>query len=53
MSIDVLGAFDEVYTKPQRCGHETQSCLSNKDIKNNENEGNTLIDGYSSSFHFW
>jgi hypothetical protein len=45
MSADVMGAFDEVYMKPRRCGHETQSCLRNKDMKDSVNVGNTLIDG--------
>jgi hypothetical protein len=45
MSTDVMGAFEEVYKKPQRCGHEAQSCLRNKDMKDNVNAGNTLIDG--------
>jgi hypothetical protein len=45
MSENVMGAFDEVYTKPRRCGHETQMFLRNKDIKDNENASNTLIYG--------
>jgi hypothetical protein len=47
-----MGAFDEVYTKPRRCGHETIICLRNKYMKDSVNIGNTLIDGYSSSFIF-
>jgi hypothetical protein len=45
MSTDVMGAFEEVYKKPQRCGYETRSCLRNKDMKDSVNVGNTLIDG--------
>jgi hypothetical protein len=45
MSTSVMGAFDEVYTNPQRCGYGTQSCLRNKDKKDNVNAGNTLIYG--------
>jgi hypothetical protein len=52
MSIDVMGAFDEVYMKPQRCGYGTQSWSMNKDMKDNVIEGNTLIDGYSSLLNF-
>jgi hypothetical protein len=46
-----MGAFDDVYTNPQRSGHETRSCLRNKNMKDSVNSGNTLIDGYSSSCH--
>jgi hypothetical protein len=28
-----------------RCGHEAQICLRNKDMKDNVNASNTLIDG--------
>jgi hypothetical protein len=45
MSADVMGAFDEVYMKPQRCGYGTQSWLRNMDMKDNVNAGKTLIDG--------
>jgi hypothetical protein len=50
MSADVMGAFDEVYMNPQRCGYGTQSWLRNMDMKDNVNAGKTLIDGYSLSF---
>jgi hypothetical protein len=52
MSVYVLGAFYEVYMNPHRCGHETQNCLRNTDMKESENVNNTLIDGYYSLFHF-
>jgi hypothetical protein len=45
MSTNVMGAFDEVYMNPWRFGHETQSCLRNKDMKENVNACNTLIYG--------
>jgi hypothetical protein len=45
MLVDVLGAFDEVYTKPQRCGHETRSWLRNMEMKDSVNAGNSLMDG--------
>jgi hypothetical protein len=45
MLADVLYAVDEVYMKPQRCGHEIQRCLRNKDMKKNANAGNSLMDG--------
>jgi hypothetical protein len=45
MSTYVLGAFEEVYKKPQRCGHEAQIVLRNKDMKDNVNAGNTLLYG--------
>jgi hypothetical protein len=45
MSADVMGAFDEVYMKPQRCGYGTQSWLRNMEMKERENASNTLIDG--------
>jgi hypothetical protein len=45
MSTDVLGAFYEVYMKPQRCGHETQIWLRNMDMKDSVNAGDTLIGG--------
>jgi hypothetical protein len=53
MPIDVLGTFDEVYMKPQKHGHETQICLRNKDIKDSVNVSNTLIYGYSLSYHLY
>jgi hypothetical protein len=37
--------FEEVYNKPRRCGHKSQSCLRNKGMKESVNAGNTLIDG--------
>jgi hypothetical protein len=37
MSVDVMGAFDEVYMNPQRCGYGTQSWLKNMDINVNSN----------------
>jgi hypothetical protein len=40
--------FEEVYKKPQRCGHESQSYLRIKNMKDNVNVGNALIYGYSS-----
>jgi hypothetical protein len=40
MLADVLGAFDESYTKPQRCGHETRRCFRNKDMKDSINASN-------------
>jgi hypothetical protein len=45
MSKYVMSAFDEVYMKPSRCGHETRSCLRNKDMKYNVNAGNSIMDG--------
>jgi hypothetical protein len=39
MSTDVMGAFEEVYKNPQRCGHEAQSCLRNRDMKDGINVG--------------
>jgi hypothetical protein len=36
MSTDVMGSFEEVYKKPQRCGHEACS-LRNKDMKDSVN----------------
>jgi hypothetical protein len=38
-----------VVKKPQRCGHEAQSCLRKKRMKDIVNACKTLIDGYSSS----
>jgi len=52
MSIDVMGEFDEVYRKPERSGHETQNLLRNKDMKDGVNASNSLMYGYSPSFHF-
>jgi hypothetical protein len=40
-----MGAFEEVYKEPQRCGHEAHICLRNKDMKDNLNVDNKLIDG--------
>jgi hypothetical protein len=37
--------FEEVYKKPQRCGHEAQSCLRKKRMKDIANTCKTLIDG--------
>ena len=45
MSIDVMGAFEEVEKNPHKFGHEAWRCLRNKDMKDNENLGSTLIDG--------
>jgi hypothetical protein len=45
MLVDVMGPFDEVYMKPQRCGCGTQSWLKNMDMKDSVNVGETLIDG--------
>ena len=45
MSANVMGAFDEIYMKPHRCGYGTRSWLRNMDMKDNVNAGNTLIDG--------
>jgi hypothetical protein len=45
MSTYVMGAFEEVYNNPQRCGHEARSCLSNNDMKESVNACNTLIYG--------
>jgi hypothetical protein len=45
MSEDVLGAFDEVYITPQRCGYGTQCLSMNKYMKYSINEGITFIDG--------
>jgi hypothetical protein len=42
---DVIGAFDEVYTKPRRYGYGNQIWLRNMDMKDSVNAGNTLIDG--------
>jgi hypothetical protein len=44
MSTCVMGAFDEFYTKPRRCGDETRICKRNKDMKVNANTCNTIID---------
>jgi hypothetical protein len=44
MSSYALGAFDEVYMKPQRCGYVTRSWLRNMDMKDNVNACKTLID---------
>jgi hypothetical protein len=41
LSMALMGRhFEEVYKKPKRCGHEAQSCLRNKDMKDNVNVGN-------------
>jgi hypothetical protein len=45
MSTDVMGAFDEVYMKPQRYGYGTQSWLRNMDMKDSVHAGKTLMDG--------
>jgi len=45
MSTDLMGALEEVYKNPHRCGHEARSCLRNNDMKGSVNVGNTLIDG--------
>jgi hypothetical protein len=45
MSTDVMGTFDEVYMKPQRCGYGTQIWLRNMDMKDSVNGGKILIDG--------
>jgi hypothetical protein len=45
MSTYVMGEFKEVYKNPQRCVHEDQSCLQKKDMKDNVNASNTLVDG--------
>jgi len=52
MSLDVMGAFDEVYMKPQRCGYGTQIWFRNMDMKDIVNEKNILIDGYYLSWNF-
>jgi hypothetical protein len=52
ISTYVVGAFDEVYMKPQRCGYGTRSWSRNMDMKDSVNLGKTLIDGYSLLFHF-
>jgi len=40
-----MGAFNEVYMKPLRCGYGTLSWLRNMYMKDSENVGKTLIDG--------
>jgi hypothetical protein len=45
ISTDLMGAFDEVYIKPQRCGYGTQSWLRNMYMNDSVNVGNTLIYG--------
>jgi hypothetical protein len=35
-----------------RCGHEDEKKISNKDMKDSVNAGNTLIDEYSPSCRF-
>jgi hypothetical protein len=45
MLANVIGAFDEVYMNPQRCGYGTQTWLRNMDMNYNENVCKTLIDG--------
>jgi hypothetical protein len=52
MSTNVMAAFEEVYKNPQWRGHESKSYLRYKYMEENVNVGNTLIDGYSSSFSF-
>jgi hypothetical protein len=37
--------FEEVYKKPQRCGHEVQRGLKKKRMKDIANTYKTLIDG--------
>jgi hypothetical protein len=44
-STDVMGAFDEVYMKPRRCGYGTKSCFRNMNMKDNVNSSKTLMDG--------
>jgi hypothetical protein len=53
MSAYVMDTFDEVYMKPHRCGYGTRSLLRNIDMKESENAGKILIDGYYSFFYFW
>jgi hypothetical protein len=46
LSMALMGRhFEEVYKKPQRCGHEAQSCLRKKRMKDIANACKTLIDG--------
>jgi hypothetical protein len=52
MSSDVMGAFDEFYMNPQKCGYETQSWLKNMDMKDSVNAGKIPIDGWYLSCSF-
>jgi hypothetical protein len=45
MSAYVMGAFDEVYMNPHRCGYGTLHWLRNMDMKGIANSSKTLIDG--------
>jgi hypothetical protein len=44
--MDLMGrCFEEVYKEPQRCGHEAQSCLRKKRVKDIVIAYKTSIDG--------
>jgi hypothetical protein len=45
MSSNMMGAFDEVYMKPQKCGYGTQSWLKRMDMKDSVNLCKIPIDG--------
>jgi hypothetical protein len=45
MLVDVMGAFDEVYTKPQRYSYGTKIWFRNMYMRGNVHAGKTLMDG--------